>query len=193
MANRDISADRRLDADVAGRRCVETPTETERFSVRSRRFDTRLSATGRVIVRRLDAGSEVLNRACDEIVAKYRNIDLENYPIERFRREFSIADSRRVFEPGELRRFFALQTWDRMAHGRDPMSPHAAVQQVSSAKRASSAAATRPSGVDVPHAIKRPTSSRARANSQRILRRRQPSTPGRSWRRRRPTCRWRSA
>jgi hypothetical protein len=65
--------------------------------------------TGLVIVRGLDANSTALPDAFDEVVAKYRDIDLEKFRIVRFREEFPTTDSRGVFQPDALRRFFTAR------------------------------------------------------------------------------------
>src|ERR1700733_7310688 len=64
--------------------------------------------TGLVVVRRLDPNSRVLLDAHDEIVAKYRDISLEKFGIERFREEFSTVDSRSVFQPQAMRGFLRV-------------------------------------------------------------------------------------
>jgi hypothetical protein len=66
--------------------------------------------TGLVIIRGLDSHSKALMNAYDEIVAKYRDLDLDKFLIERFREEFSTTDSRSVFQPDTLRAFFARST-----------------------------------------------------------------------------------
>lgn len=62
--------------------------------------------TGLIVVRGLDPGSKALSDAFDEIIAKYRDINLENFRIERFRKEFQTTDSRAVFQPDMLRKRF---------------------------------------------------------------------------------------
>lgn len=65
--------------------------------------------TGLVVIQGLDPNSETLTAAYDEIVAKYRDITLENYRIERFQTEFPTADSRRVFQPDALKNFLTCR------------------------------------------------------------------------------------
>lgn len=52
--------------------------------------------SGLVVVRKLDAKSEVLKGAYDEIVSQYRDITLNTFGIERFREEFPTTDSRKA-------------------------------------------------------------------------------------------------
>ena len=66
--------------------------------------------TGLTVIRGLNPNSKVFIERYDEIVAQYRDINLDTYGIERFRKEFSTADSRRVFQPNVLRNFFKRQT-----------------------------------------------------------------------------------
>ena len=66
--------------------------------------------TGLAIVQGLNPDSKVLIDRYDEIVAKYSDINLDKFGIERFRKEFSTVDSRRVFQPDALRNFFTRQT-----------------------------------------------------------------------------------
>ncbi|HVG51787.1 MAG TPA: class I SAM-dependent methyltransferase [Xanthobacteraceae bacterium] len=65
--------------------------------------------TGLVVVQGLDPASGTLIKAYDEIVAKYRDITLEAYRIEKFWAEFPTIDSRGVFEPDALRRFLRVR------------------------------------------------------------------------------------
>jgi len=63
--------------------------------------------TGLVIIRCFDANSRVLVDAYDEIVARYRHINLETFGIERLRNEFPTVDSRSVFQPDAMRQLLA--------------------------------------------------------------------------------------
>jgi hypothetical protein len=63
--------------------------------------------TGLVVIRNLDSKSEALINAYEEIVAKYRDVTLENFGIERFRKEFPTTNSRAVFEPAALMDFLS--------------------------------------------------------------------------------------
>jgi hypothetical protein len=62
--------------------------------------------TGLVVIRGFDCASKALADAYDEIVAKYRDVTLDDFGIERFREEFSTVDSRGIFQPDALRKFF---------------------------------------------------------------------------------------
>jgi hypothetical protein len=63
--------------------------------------------TGLVVVRNLDPGSKALIQAYNEIIAKYRDVSLGSFGLERFRAEFPTVDSHNLF-PGEaLRKFLA--------------------------------------------------------------------------------------
>jgi hypothetical protein len=66
--------------------------------------------TGLVVVQNLDSNSETLTDAYDQIVAKYRDIALENFRLEKFRTEFPTADSRRVFQSDALKTFLTCRT-----------------------------------------------------------------------------------
>ena len=66
--------------------------------------------TGLAVVQGLNPNSKVLIDRYDEIVAKYSDINLGKFGIERFRKEFSTTDSRCVFQPDALRNFFTCQT-----------------------------------------------------------------------------------
>jgi hypothetical protein len=63
--------------------------------------------TGLVVVRNLDRKSKVLVKAYDEIVAKYRDVTLENFGLERFQEEFPTTDSRDLFQPAALINFLS--------------------------------------------------------------------------------------
>jgi hypothetical protein len=65
--------------------------------------------TGLVIVRNLDPGSKALIGAYDQIIAKYRDVSLESFGIERFRSEFSTIDSRSLYQPEALRSLLARE------------------------------------------------------------------------------------
>jgi hypothetical protein len=66
--------------------------------------------TGLVVIRGLDPRSETLANAYDEIIAKYQDVSLEKFGIERFREEFATVDSRGLFQPYALRSFLRPQT-----------------------------------------------------------------------------------
>ena len=74
--------------------------------------------TGLAIVKGLDAGSKVLANAYDEIIARYRNMTLREFGLDRFRAEFATLDSRRCFESGAMQDLFNR----RAAAAADPSS-----------------------------------------------------------------------
>jgi hypothetical protein len=65
--------------------------------------------TGLIIVQRLDPHSKVLRKAYGDIVARYRNVTLETFGIERFRGEFQTVDSRRLFQSHALKNFLVCR------------------------------------------------------------------------------------
>lgn len=108
MANREVNSDRRVDAST---RWWWTGDVWKVLPI-LREFRPDLAViildcppTGIVLVHNLNPGSTALIDAYDEIVAKYRDIDLESFGIERFREEFSTTDSRSVFQPKALKTF----------------------------------------------------------------------------------------
>lgn len=66
--------------------------------------------TGLVVVQGLDPNSDRLRHAYEEIVAKYRDITLQDYGIEKFWTEFPTSDSKNVFEPDSMRRFLSVRS-----------------------------------------------------------------------------------
>lgn len=65
--------------------------------------------TGLVVAQGLDANSNVLANAYDEIIAKYKDIDLHKFGLDRFQDEFTTVNSHSVFQPDSLKTFLALQ------------------------------------------------------------------------------------
>jgi len=110
MANREKNYDRRVDAAT---RMWWTGDPWKVLPIlRDFRPDLHVTMldctpTGLIVIQNLDSGSTALADAYDEIVAKYRDIDLESYRIERFREEFSTTDSRGVFQADALRHFLS--------------------------------------------------------------------------------------
>ena len=113
IANRELNFDRRVDAPTRG----WWAGDVWKLLPILRDFRPDLDVTildcpptGLVIVQDLDPNSKVLIESYEEIIAKYRNINLDKFDIERFRKEFLTADSSRVFQPEALRNFFTRQT-----------------------------------------------------------------------------------
>jgi hypothetical protein len=109
MANRERNQDRRADAVTRG----WWTGDVWKLLPILRDFRPDLDVivldcppTGLVIVRSLDSGSSVLVDGYDEIVAKYQDIVLEDFTIERFRQEFPTIESRGAIEPDALRKLF---------------------------------------------------------------------------------------
>jgi hypothetical protein len=112
MANRETNYDRR--ADMATRRMWTGDVWKLLPILRDFRPDLEVIAldcppTGLIIVRGLNPASKVLVESYDEIVAKYKDINLESFGLQRFRQEFSSVDSRSVFQPDALTTFFRRQ------------------------------------------------------------------------------------
>lgn len=62
--------------------------------------------TGLVIVKGLDSDAKALTNNHDEILAKYQNITLAEFGLNRFNTEFPTSDSRRYFEREAMWCFF---------------------------------------------------------------------------------------
>jgi hypothetical protein len=113
IANRELNFDHRVDA--ATRRWWAGDVWKLLPILRDFRPDLDVTIldcppTGLVIVQDLNPNSKVLIESYDEIVAKYRDINLDKFDIERFRKEFLTADSSCVFQPDALRNFFTRRT-----------------------------------------------------------------------------------
>ncbi|HTV26789.1 MAG TPA: class I SAM-dependent methyltransferase [Xanthobacteraceae bacterium] len=110
MANREANYDRRADATTR----VWWTGDVWKLLPIFRDFRPDLDVTildcpptGLVIVRGLDAASKALSNAYDEIVGKYRGVTLEDFGIERFRKEFPTKSSTDVFQSAALLNFLS--------------------------------------------------------------------------------------
>lgn len=97
MANRETNYDRRIDRPT--RRWWTGDVWKLLPILREFRGDLDVTIldcppTGLVIIRNLDADSEVLTNAYEEIVSQYRDVTLRDFGIDRFREEFPTSDSR---------------------------------------------------------------------------------------------------
>jgi hypothetical protein len=113
IASRDLNLDRRT--DVATRTWWAGDVWKLLPILRDYRPDLTVTTfncppTGLVVILGCDANSKILDNAYDEIVAKYRNMALDSYGIDRFRSEFPTSDSLRVMQPDAMRKYLLRAT-----------------------------------------------------------------------------------
>jgi hypothetical protein len=110
MANREANYDRRDDATTR----IWWTGDVWKLLPILREFRPDLDVavldcppTGLVIIRGLDPTSDVLGNAYGEIVGRYRDVTLQDFGIERFRKEFPTKSSTDVFQPAALVNFLS--------------------------------------------------------------------------------------
>ncbi len=110
IAGRELNDDRRTDARTRGMWAGDVWKLLP--ILRELRPDLTVTAldcppTGLVVIRGCDANSTTLAGTYDQIVAKYRDVSLDRYGIERFRTEFPTTNSRGVMQPDALKKFLS--------------------------------------------------------------------------------------